>query len=71
MSAHDPKRTCAEQEVSRAHRGRKSLSDFSQIMMVLIAAAVRHAIFLPPKEGRRILALFKRMLPKDLSALET
>ena len=49
----------------------KSLSDFSQMMMVLIAAAVRHAIYLPPKEGLRILALFKRMLPKDLSALET
>ena len=49
----------------------KSLSDFSQMMMVLIAAAVRHAIYLPPKEGLRILALFKRMLPKDLSVLET
>jgi AcrR family transcriptional regulator len=49
----------------------RSLSDFSQMMMVLIAAAVRHAIFLPPKEGRRILLLFKRMLPKDLSTLET
>ncbi|MET4247222.1 TetR/AcrR family transcriptional regulator [Bradyrhizobium sp. LA6.7] len=49
----------------------RSLSDFSQMMMVLIAAAVRHAIFLPPKDGRRILVLFKRMLPKDLSALET
>jgi AcrR family transcriptional regulator len=49
----------------------RSLSDFSQMMMVLIAAAVRHAVFLPPKEGRRILALFKRTLPKDLSALET
>lgn len=48
----------------------RSLSDFSQMMMVLIAATVRHAIFLPPKDGRRILVLFKRMLPKDLSALE-
>jgi AcrR family transcriptional regulator len=40
------------------------LSDFSQMMMVFIAAAVRHAVFLPPKDGRRILSLFKRMLPK-------
>jgi AcrR family transcriptional regulator len=47
----------------------RSLSDFSQMMMVLIAAAVRRAIVLPPKEGRRILALFKRTLPQDLSAL--
>jgi AcrR family transcriptional regulator len=47
----------------------RSLSDFSQMMMVLIAAAVRYAIALPPKQGRRILALFKRALPKDLSAL--
>jgi AcrR family transcriptional regulator len=47
-----------------------SLSAFSQMTMILIAAAVRHAITLPPKEGRRILTLFKRILPKDLSALE-
>jgi hypothetical protein len=38
--------------------------------MTLIAAAVRHAIALPPKEGRRIITLFKRMLPKTLSALD-
>ena len=50
---------------------KRSLSDFSQMMMVLIAAAVRHAIVLPPKEGRRILTLFKRTLPRDLSALGT
>ncbi len=46
-----------------------SLADFCQLMMILIAAAVRHAIILPPKEGRRILTLFKRTLPKNLSAL--
>ena len=40
-------------------------------MMVLIAAAVRHAIVLPPKDGHGILTLFKRTLPKDLSALGT
>ena len=50
---------------------KRSLSDFSQTMMVLIAAAVRHAIVLPPKDGRRLLTLFKRTLPKDLSALGT
>jgi AcrR family transcriptional regulator len=47
-----------------------ALSAFSQLMIILMAGAVRHAIALPPREGRRILALFKRMLPKDLSALE-
>jgi hypothetical protein len=31
--------------------------------------AVRHAITLPPEDGRRVLDLFKRMLPKDLSLL--
>ncbi|MGD9879156.1 MAG: TetR/AcrR family transcriptional regulator [Reyranella sp.] len=48
----------------------ETLVVFAQTMMILIAAAVRHAIALPPKEGRRALALFKRLLPKDLSALE-
>lgn len=47
-----------------------ALSAFSQLMIILMAGAVRHAIALPPREGRRILALFKRMLPKDLSTLE-
>lgn len=46
-----------------------ALSDFSQLTMTLIAAAVRHAITLPPKEARRILILFKKMLPQDLAAL--
>ncbi|MGY2492695.1 hypothetical protein [Cupriavidus sp. CP313] len=48
-----------------------ALSAFSQLTMILIAAAVRHAITLQPREGRRLLALFKRTLPKDLSMLET
>ena len=39
-------------------------------MMTLIAAAVRHAIALDQKEAARMLALFKRMLPKNLAALE-
>jgi AcrR family transcriptional regulator len=47
-----------------------ALSAFSQVTMILIAAAVRHAVTLPPKDGRRILSLFKRMLPKDLTALK-
>jgi len=45
-------------------------ASFSQLMMTLIAAAVRHAIALEPKEAARMLALFKRMLPTDLAALE-
>lgn len=44
-----------------------ALVDFCQLVMVLMSAAVRHAITLPPKEGRRILTLFKRMLPHDPS----
>jgi AcrR family transcriptional regulator len=47
-----------------------ALASFSQLIMTLIAAAVRHAITLQPKEAARILMLFKRMLPKNLSALE-
>jgi hypothetical protein len=47
-----------------------ALAAFSQLVMTLIAAAVRQAIMLPTKEARRVLALFKQMLPKDLSALE-
>jgi AcrR family transcriptional regulator len=44
------------------------LADFCQLQMVLIAAAVRHAITLPPMDGRRILDLFMAMLPDDLPA---
>jgi hypothetical protein len=36
----------------------------------LIAAAMRHAIALEPKQAARMLALFKRMLPNNLAALE-
>lgn len=46
-----------------------ALSAFSQLTMTLIAAAVRHAITLDAKEAKRILTLFKRLLPKDLAAL--
>jgi AcrR family transcriptional regulator len=47
-----------------------ALAAFSQLIMTLIAAAVRHAIALDRKEAARMLALFKRMLPKNLAALE-
>lgn len=47
-----------------------ALASFSQLIMTLIAAAVRHAIALEPKQAARVLTLFKRMLPKNLSALE-
>jgi AcrR family transcriptional regulator len=47
-----------------------ALASFSQLVMTLIAAAVRHAIALDPKEAARMLTLFKRMLPRNLAALE-
>jgi len=46
-----------------------ALTSFSQLAMIQIAAAVRHAISLPSPDARRMLNLFKRMLPADLSAL--
>ncbi|KRR24445.1 TetR/AcrR family transcriptional regulator [Bradyrhizobium retamae] len=48
-----------------------ALASFSQLMMMLIAATVRHAITQDTKEAARILTLFKRMLPKNLATLET
>ncbi len=39
----------------------------SRLIMVLIAAAVRHAITLPPDEAQRSLAMFKRLLPRRVS----
>jgi AcrR family transcriptional regulator len=47
-----------------------TLSAFSQLTMTLIAAAVRHAITLKRKDAEHLLTLLKRMLPRDLSALE-
>jgi AcrR family transcriptional regulator len=41
---------------------------FAQLVMILIAAAVRHAIVLPPDDARRLLDQFKRLLPVDLAA---
>jgi len=48
----------------------KPIAAFSQLMMTLIAAAVRHAITLDPAEAERFLALFKRMLPRSVAALK-
>ena len=48
---------------------RPALQAYARLVMTLIAAAVRHAITLPPKEARLLLATFKRMLPNDLAML--
>lgn len=48
---------------------RAEVEAFAQLTMTLIAAAVRQAITLPPKPARRLLTLFKRLLPRNLSAL--
>jgi len=48
---------------------RPALQAWARLVMTLIAAAVRHAIALPPKEARLLLATFKRMLPYDMSEL--
>jgi CHASE3 domain sensor protein len=50
-------------------RAEAQLSTFAQLMMTLIAAAVRHALTLKPTEARRYLRLFMHMLPKDVPAL--
>jgi AcrR family transcriptional regulator len=47
------------------HLSETALTDFCQLVMVLISAAVRHVITLPPKESQRILVLFKKMLPRS------
>jgi AcrR family transcriptional regulator len=51
------------------HKPEPVLSAYSRLTMTLIAAAVRHAITLDRKEAKRVIALFKRLLPMDLSAL--
>ncbi len=43
---------------------------FAQVVMVLIVAAVRHAITLPPEDSGRVLAAFKQMLPRGLTCPE-
>ncbi|MGR8025090.1 TetR/AcrR family transcriptional regulator, partial [Burkholderia cenocepacia] len=42
-------------------------SAFAELMMIQIAAAVRHAITLPPKAARHLLAMFRRALPRERS----
>ena len=39
---------------------------FAQVVMVLIAAAVRHAVTLPSEDAAPVLATFKRLLPRDM-----
>lgn len=46
-----------------------TLAATARLTMTLIAAAVRHAITLKPKEAARTIALFKRMLPDNPAAL--
>jgi AcrR family transcriptional regulator len=48
----------------------QKLADFCQVTMVLIAAAVRHAITLSPKEGSRVLATFRELLPRQITTAE-
>ena len=47
-----------------------ALASFSQLIMTLVAATVRHAIAQDARAAGRILTLFKRMLPNNLAALE-
>ena len=46
-----------------------TLAAVARLTMTLIAAAVRHAITLKPKEAERMIALFKKMLPNNPAAL--
>lgn len=47
----------------------KPLSTYAQLTMQLIAAAVRHAILLDPRQAALSLSLFKRMLPKNVTSV--
>ena len=51
--------------VSPPTRPRPALASFSQLIMTLVAATVRHAITQDARAAGRILTLFKRMLPKN------
>lgn len=51
-------------------RDDKTIATFAELTITLIAAAVRQAITLKPKQGRDMIALFKQMLPRDLRALQ-
>jgi AcrR family transcriptional regulator len=41
-------------------------AEFAELVMVLIAAAVRHAVLLPPARARRLLSRFKQTLPRTI-----
>ncbi|MCW6534021.1 TetR/AcrR family transcriptional regulator [Sphingomonas lycopersici] len=43
-----------------------TLAAFAQVVMVTMAAAVRHAIALPAADAEQFLLVFKAMLPSDL-----
>ena len=49
-------------------RDEAAIATFAQLVMVLIAAAVRHAIVLPPEEGRALLDQFKLFLPRAFAS---
>lgn len=51
------------------HVDEEALAGWCGLVMVQIAAAVRYAVTLPPAEAAHGLAMFKAMLPRDLSAL--
>jgi len=57
--------------LARAGPGRAAEANatFAQLMMTLMAAAVRTAIALPQDEAKRSLALFKRLLPRNMDAI--
>lgn len=46
-----------------------ALAAVARLTMTLIAAAVRHAITLKPKDAERMIALFEKMLPDNPAAL--
>jgi AcrR family transcriptional regulator len=48
----------------------KAIATFAELTITLVAAAVRQAITLKPKQGREMIAMFKQMLPPDLRALD-
>jgi hypothetical protein len=48
---------------------KKSVQSYARLTMQLIAAAVRHAIRLDRRHADTTLFLFKRLLPRNVSAL--
>lgn len=49
----------------------KAVTAFSELIITLIAAVVRHAITLKRKQGRLMIDQFKAMLPRDLRAVSS